>query len=405
MKNLLLIFSFLLISLISKSQVQILDEIVPIGPFHTTEAFYIKGGFAVFQTATERNTLLIEPRRRVGQLVYVVDDAKFYQLQGGTGDGNWIPVAMGDDVMLNIGDYIFDTIHLADHNTAIWELRISGDTIYFNGEAFVPGGSSLTQLSLNVDREINFIANGTNLKDVVGYSPMRLDSLLNYVLYAASPPGASISPVGATVFEIGGTNTVNMNWTATNSDPLYPITTITINGANKNPTGATQSGTHTGSISANTTYTLYVEESSGLSAQASTSYYFRSKLYVAMVANPTSPATYPWTGAPGNASSPYYQITDAQIRAYDYDEFKTGFNQADKITLSNPGMDGRIVVIAPTSFGEPQASDYNNTMFTNLTKQKEWNFTNAAGGVVSYSMWVGNQILSASTVEIKLKQR
>ena len=402
MKNLFLILSFLLVSFI-QAQVQILDEIVPIGPFHTTEAFYIKGGFAVFQTATERNTLLIEARRRVGQLVYVVDDAKFYQLQGGVADGNWVVVSMGDDVMLNIGDYVFDTIHLADHNTEIWELRISGDTIYFNGETFIQGGGSLSQMTLNVDREINFIANGTNLKDVVGYSPMRLDSLLNYVLYAASPPGASITAVGTTVFEIGSTNTVTMNWTATNSDPLYPITTITINGINKNPTGASKSGTHSGSISSNTTYTLFVEESSGLSAQANASYYFRSKLYVGMVANATSPSVYPWTGAPGNTSSPYYQITDSQIRAYQYNEFKTGYNQADKITLSNVGMDARVVVVAPTSFGEPQVSEYNNTMWANLTKQKEWNFVNASGGVVSYSMWVGNQILSSNPVEIKLK--
>lgn len=403
MKKILLIISLSLIFLVGKAQVQILDEIVPIGPFHTTEAFYIKGGFAVFQTVTERNTLLIEARRREGQLVYVVDDAKFYQLQGGIADGNWVPVAMGDDIMLNIGDYVFDTIHLANNNTEIWELRISGDTIYFNGETFIQGGGSLSQLSLNVDREINFIANGTNLKDVVGYSPMRLDSLLNYVLYAASPPSVSISSIGATVFEIGSTQSVSMNWSVTNSDPLYPVTVLTINGVNKNPTGGSQVGTHTGSISANTTYTIYAEESSGLSATASTSYYFRDQLYVTMIVNSNPPTNWPWTGAPGNSSSPYYQITDNQIYPFQYSEFKTGYNQADKITLSNSGGNGRVVIVAPTSFGTPQMSDWNNTMWTNLTKQKEWNFTNASGGVTSYSMYVGNQTLTPTTVEIKIK--
>lgn len=403
MKKILLIISLSLIFLVGKSQVQILDEIVPIGPFHTTEAFYIKGGFAVFQTVTERNTVLIEARRREGQLVYVVDDAKFYQLQGGIANGNWVQVAMGDDIMLNIGDYVFDTIHLANNNTAIWELRISGDTIYFNGETFIQGGGSLSQLSLNVDREINFIANGTNLKNVVGYSPMRLDSLLNYVLYAASPPSVSITPAGTTVFEIGSTQSVSMNWSVTNSDPLYPVTEITINGVNKNPTGASQIGTHSASISANTNYTIYAEESSGLSATASTGYYFRSKLYVTMIVNSDPPANWPWTGAPGNSSSPYYQITDNQIYPFQYSEFKTGYNQADKITLSNTGGNARVVIVAPTSFGTPQISDWNNTMWTNLTKQKEWNFTNASGGVTSYSMYVGNQTLTPATVEIKIK--
>ena len=406
MKKLLLYLVLFMLPFLGSSQVYILDEIVPAGSFPTTEGYFVKGGFYAFADAASRDALLVPMRRVEGQFVYVTNEAKFYQLQGGIDNANWVQVKMGDDVLLDLSTYVFDTIRLSNNNTNIWQLRVSGDTLYYNDEIFVNSAAGGSYLTLDVDRPINYIANGANLKNLIGYSPMRLDSLLDYVLYADSPPTVALS-VSPSVYENGAAPTLGVSWSVTKSDIANTIDVLTMNGTSLSPTGNNQSGTYNDTPTANKTYTIYAEENTGLYAQASTSVSFRDRLYVTLSSNPASPGDTPFGTAPGDASSPYFQMTDSDIaNNSQYDPLTTAYNANTKISLSNVGSDGRVVVIAPIAFGEPQISMYSNSQWANMTKQKEWNFTNREGYSTTYCMYVGNQQITTTTApEIKVKKK
>jgi len=389
MKKLFLIL-LMFISLVGYSQIPVMGNIEPYGTGDTYPvvlAEHVQGGFMSLATiamrddydGTEDPTGLTMDRRTEGMLVYVRSTGLFYQLQGGIANLNWVQVPMGSDILLGLDDHVFDTIRLFNNDTKIWQLRLSvtGDTLFYNDEVFVSGaGSGASLPSLNIDRPINFIANATNIANVVGYSPMRIDSLIEKVFYASLPPQAAISGAGS-IYEYGSSNNISLSWTATKTS--NPIAAITVAGTDVIPTGNTQSGTSSQVVtSINKVFSILVVDDEGLSATATKTYYFRDRLYVGLSATNNPPPHADFQG-----------ITDATINAYPYKELVTAYSPTTMITLTNPSG-AYVVVCAPSYFGQPKSwpDGGSSSQAITCTLQKTWNHVNLSGYTTEYKMWV-----------------
>lgn len=394
MKKIFLILA-LLVSVLAYSQVIPLPGNIEPGDqrdsYYMLDDLFVRGGFTVVKTIDLRNDIdgllnptgITESRRDTGMICYVVNEGKFYQLIGGIQNSNWIEKDFGN-FELYLRSYQFDTLRLVNNNTKIWQLRLSNDTLYYNGDIFIQGGGSGGDLPLiDADRPINFVSNGTNIAAQLGRTNVRLDSLVEAVFYAALPPGASLTGTGDTYIEYGSTNNITLSWTATKT--TNPITSIIVAGESITPTGNTQSGTKDVTIpsNTNTTYNLEVTESTNLTANASKSYYYMNRLYVGIEASGPVPDD-PW----------YDNITDADILNYPYSDLKSSYSGAGLMySISNP--DGaRVVVVAPTSFGTPKIWLQGGTpeLAGALTLVRTWDFVNQYGYVTEYKMYVsGNK--------------
>jgi len=389
MKKLLLIL-FVMMSVVSFGQIPLMGDIVPANVKDTypmVQSIYVQGGFTAVETLEIRDdydgvldtTGITRDRRKEGMFVYVIQTAKFYQLQGGIENANWVEVLMGDDVLLDLDDHVFDTIRLSNNDTKIWQLRVSptGDTLFYNDIIFTGGGGGGSTYYIDVDRPLNYLPIGTNIKAMVGYSPMRIDSLIDMVFYAAMPPEASITGSGDHTLEYGSSNNIILDWTATKTS--NPITSIVVDGEVIAPTGETQSGTKNVTVPTNTDkeYVITVKESTNLTATASTEYVFRNRYYVGIEATDAVPP-----------DSYYESITDSDIRLYPYDDLATAYGDA-MFSLPNP-TGGFIVVVAPTSFGQPKSwpEGGSPSMAIPFTLQKTWDMENAHGYRTEYKMWV-----------------
>lgn len=404
----ILIFIFVILSMtIFSQEVPIPGNLVPSDPadaYHLLDDIYVKGGLTIVETLAIRDDAdgLLNPsgittqRREEGMLCYVTEEGKWYQLQGGVLNANWVEIKLASSLTLELATYVFDTIRLTDNDTKIWRFRLSNDTLYYNDQIFVSTSSGSDLPTIDADRPLNLLSNGTNVATLLGRTNVRLDSLVTAVFYAAQNPGASVTGTGDTYVEYGHSVNVTVTWTATKT--TNPITAITFDGDPVVPTGNTQTASPVLALPTNTnkTYTLLVEESTGLTATDSKSYYYRNRLYVDI--DPLAPV-------PDDA---YYDgITNADIyNDYQYDDLRTSyFGSAQKYSISNP--DGaRIIVVVPSSFGVPYMwieggnPDYAGA----LTLVREWSFVNKYGYSTTYRMYVSSNQFNANPLNFYIRE-
>lgn len=331
------------------SQVKVVGTLIPNNPldkYPVVDAKYIKGGF---MTVSDTNFMKDYPgddsqrgitveRRTEGMLVYVQDIDAYYQLIGGTANENWTEVTFG-----------------------------GGTTLY-----------------LDTDRPTNYIGDGIT----IGNSNMRLDSAISALLYADGPPGASINGDVSNTLELGQSVNINLSWVATKVGTT-DIDGITVGGQTVVPTGDTQNGVKTVSATSTTTYTIVVT-AGAQSASDSETYTFVNRLYIGMIDGLGNPLDYPFVEPAGNTSSPYYLLADSYIRNtsnFPYYSLKSDY-PTGTTSLDNSSAPARLVVVAPTSFGEPEVS-VNGSFYSDMVLQKKWNMVNQYGySGTEYKMWV-----------------
>ncbi len=240
-------------------------------------------------------------------------------------------------------------------------------------------------LYIDTDRPTKYIGDGVTL----GNPHMRLDSAISLLLYAETPPRAYISGNVSNPLEKGSTTNIQLSWTATRTS--LPITAITVVGESVTPTGDTQSGTKGVITSEVGTSTYSISVTSGtMTASASVGYSFYNRLYMGMIYDMGNPNDTPFTAPNGNPASLYYQLTDAFIlntANFPSNTLRTSY-PSSSTSLTNSGDSPRLVVVAPTSFGEPQISTDGGSLYSDLILQKKWDFTNQHGYTEEFQMWV-----------------
>lgn len=138
----------------------------------------IKGGLHSYSATTERDALIIE-RRQEGMLVYVADEQKFYKLNSGLTNSDWVEFSVGTN-----GNFLSISGGTVTGNT-LFSSNLSASTIYLGseniydlintaitGDTYVSGGTNVvvTQ-SGNVTGGTTFTVNVTGLTS----NPISLD--------------------------------------------------------------------------------------------------------------------------------------------------------------------------------------------------------------------------------------
>lgn len=328
--------------------IPIVGEMVPNHPldkYTLMDSKVIRGAFMVLP---DTNFMLDYPldnnlrglpveRRDTGQLVYVRDIDKYYQLIGGIENEHWTEVTIG-----------------------------GSPTLY-----------------LNTNRPTNYAGDDINL----GNPNMRLDSAISLLLYAESPPTASISGDVSSPIENGQAASVDLSWSVVKNGTT-DIDGIVVAGETITPTGNNQSGVKNVTATGNITYSINVTAGE-LSASDNTSYSFLNRLYIGLLSGYGDPYDTPFQEPNGDPASLYYQLTDVQIinpAIFPYRELKSGYFSGYQ-ELSNTSPPARLVIIAPESFGEPEVS-VDGVFYSSTVLQKKWNFVNEHSYSESYQMWV-----------------
>lgn len=321
----------------------------PLDKFPLMDVTDVKGAFMVVSDTnfmldypeTETVRGLPEERRTEGMIVYVQDINTYYKLNGGVGNDFWE------------------------------EIDIEG------------GGDAGEALYIDTDRPTKYIGDGVTL----GNPNMRIDSAISLILYAEEPPSASIGGLPVSPFEKGQAAGVSLFWEA-EKNGSSDISSITVAGESITPTGDTQSGTKEVVVTANISYTITVE-AGGMSASDNTTYVLLNRVYMGMLSGLANPIDTEFQEPNGNPSSPYYQLTDADILDEDLFPYNTLSSDypSDFVSLDNTTPPSRFVVAVPSSFGEPEVST-DGSFYSSMTLQKRWEFINQYGYTEEYEIYV-----------------
>jgi len=243
------------------------------------------------------------------------------------------------------------------------------------------GGGSVTDLLFNGQRNITRDTPGIDGFDA---NTTTLITFLNAVFFPAVAPGASIS-VNNPVREVGQSGAYTLSWEAIAN--TNPITGINVNGSAVTPTGATQSGTQTGTQSTSlgsTTYNMSDTDGS-LSGSASCTIEYLYRMFWGTIAKD------------GLSDAP---ILDSDILALANSQLAQNYD----LSLSNFGGGAEYLIFAfPTIFGEPSfiVNGLNNTAFTLVRAASP--FVNAQGATVLMDVWVSNNVYNSPLGSIILQ--
>jgi hypothetical protein len=233
------------------------------------------------------------------------------------------------------------------------------------------GGGDVTDILFDATHPITRDTPGI---DGVNLGTSTVKTTLQALLFPAVAPGASIS-VNNPIREIGASGAYTLSWTATEN--TNPITGITVDGVAETPTGSTQSGTQSGTVSpinAEGIFTKAMSDTDGtLTGNASCSIQYMPRMFWGTNASNGSPS-------------------DATILALANSSLATGF----ALNLTNFGGGGLYLVFAwPSSFGSPQfiVNGLNNTAFTKVRSAS--NFVNGQGATVVMDVWTSNNLYNS----------
>ena len=202
---------------------------------------------------------------------------------------------------------------------------------------------------------------------------LALDALFNKVYYVRPTCSLSASPNGGT-FEIGTTITapITFTWT-TNKD----VTSQTLTGCTL-ADESVRTATYNTNITTDKTFTLSVSDGEN-SASSSVSYRFLNKVYYGSASEPNS-------------------YDSAFILGLANNKFATSIKGSYPITVES-GEFGYIA--CPKSFNAPSEC-YIGGFLTTLENAGEISFTNASGGVATYTILrTGKSGLGSLTMEFK----
>lgn len=205
--------------------INVISQIKPINNagFPVVEDIDIQGGYQIKDTTTDRDNIP-EANRKVGMLVYVVADGKFYTLTGGVDNANWGESSIGSGgTVIPIGGELSGTytssVLCAGSASIVGNLEIQGDlvvlgTLYNDGGYQVDIKGSLHGQDIDFTKsdpntpQSNFTVGGDfNFTDLVftqcggSAATLRIGGSLNGTV---DPPGAEIN--GSAVDETSGLN-------------------------------------------------------------------------------------------------------------------------------------------------------------------------------------------------------
>lgn len=225
---------------------------------------------------------------------------------------------------------------------------------------------------------------------------------VNNYFFPATNPATTLSVTGGLSREFmasGSALTVDISWTVTRPIACLPISSITVNGVASAPNpiteGQTQTGTLTGQTlnkNINATYTINAVASDGKTGSSSQTITWFWKRYWGAFAS-----AYPPTDV-------RFAITDAQILALTGAGVGTGneLSTTRVKTLNNINASGNYLVFAwPASWGNPQFV-INGLINTAFTKVRSNSFTNGAGGITNYDVWVSSTTQASEIAQFQI---
>jgi hypothetical protein len=191
----------------------------------------------------------------------------------------------------------------------------------------------------------------------------------------------------------GSALAVDLSWNLTRPIACTSISSITVNGVSVPPDpineGQTQSGSLTNQTlnrNINTVYTITAVSQDGKSGTTSQTVTWYWRRYWGSFISPVSP------------TDPAFSISDAQILALTENELSTTRVK----TYNNINAAGNYLVFAwPSTWGEPTFV-INGLINTAFTKVRSNAFTNAAGGVTNYDVWVSNTTQAGAIAQFQV---
>lgn len=210
------------------------------------------------------------------------------------------------------------------------------------------------------------------------FSNRTLNEIFNDMLYPYIGPSSSLTVTDSTR-EFGRSNSAVLTWNAIKAK--LPITSITVNGQSKVPTGLNQTGTQSATVTqnVNTTFSMSVSDDTSTVLSSATVmwlnavYWGTTPTFALPSMSITPPASKPsWANGAGVGS---------------------GKNLQNNRSANYSGIDGAgqfLVFAWPTTYGQPTftINGVPNTAFTKIGTSV--NFTNMFGYLNQYDVWISN---------------
>lgn len=242
-------------------------------------------------------------------------------------------------------------------------------------------------------------------------TPTTMQSMWNQLLYPYIAPISSLSIAGSSTREYGNSlglyaNSLTLNWSVTQNDSNYAITSITVDGSPQVVTGTSQAGTKNTNgthswvsvpSSQTNTFNMSASDSYVSTVNASATLTWMNKIYWGRV--DLSPIGNPnLTTNPGSASLVIPYVDDSDILSLTGAGVGSGSELSATKNKTYTGINGsgqHLVFAWPSSVSGATAPSFTvnslpNTAFTRIRTASA--FTNIHGFTTNYEVWISNTL-------------